>query len=111
MADLDGTQVVATVAILGWLGTVVFAVLKGRDLVAKMALEAVGSIEGRSVVLGIVSDKQSRIEEKLDALTHSVNGMTTELRTQMHQMSNEVRDLTVRIAIIEDRRGIVREER
>ena len=109
--QVELSTVLAGFSILSSIGTIAVAVLKGRDMVAKAALEAVGGIDGRNIVLSIVAEKQSRIEEKLDALTHSVNGMTTELRTQMHQMSNEVRDLTVRIAIIEDRRGIVREER
>lgn len=101
----DTANLLTVLSIVTSIGTIIVAVLRGRDMVAKAALEAVGSIEGRNVVLSIVSEKQSRIEEKLDTLTHSVNGMTTELRTQMHQMSNEVRDLTVRIAIIEDRRS------
>ena len=108
--QVELSTVLAGFSIFSSIGTVAFAVLKGRDMVGKAALEAVGSLEGRGVVLNIVAEKQSRIEEKLDTLTHSVNGMTTELRTQMHQMSNEVRDLTVRIAVIEDRRN-TREEK
>lgn len=121
-ADLDGTQVIATVAILGWLGTVVFAVLKGRDLVAKMALEAVGSIEGRTVVHAIVTEKYGRIEEKLDSLASSVAGMGQRLEGRIDAMSNKLeaqlarldadaRDVEVRLALIEDKRGGRREER
>jgi hypothetical protein len=103
--QIDLSEALAAFSILSSIGTIGVAVLKGREMVTKAALEAVGSLEGRNVVQGIVADKQSRIEEKLDTLTVSVNGMASALRTQMNQMSTEMRDLTVRLAVIEDRRG------
>ena len=120
--ELDGAQIAAVVAILGWLATVAFAVLKGRDLVAKITLEAVGGIEGRAIVHAIVNEKYGRIEEKLDTLATSVNGMAQRLEGRIDAMSNKLeaqlarldadaRDVEVRLALIEDKRGGRREER
>lgn len=119
---VDATFVVAVVAALGWVLTIAVAVLKGRELVARAALDAVGSIEGRNVVLTITNEKHSRVEEKLDALASSVNGMAARIETQMREMSTELkaqlarldadaRDLDVRLAVIEDKRGARREEK
>lgn len=115
-------DVAAVVGVLAWLGTIVVAVLRGRELVAKMALSAIGSLEGRSVVLAITSDKHGRIEEKLDTLVRSLDGMavrlegridqmTSKIETQLTRLDADTREMEVRLAVLEQRGVFAREER
>lgn len=107
--------------VLAWLVTIVVAVLRGREMVAKMALAAIGSLEGRAVVLAITSDKHGRIEEKLDTLVRTLDGMalrlegridqmTAKIETQLTRLDADTREMEVRLAVLEQR-GIGREER
>lgn len=82
------------------IGTIVVAILKGRDMIAKAALEAVGSLEGRSVVLAITNEKHDRIEEKLDVLSEKLD-----------VLASSMNNMAIRLAVIEDQRGGRREER
>ena len=93
MPNVDATLVVAVIAATGWLTTLVFAILKGREMVARAALEAVGSIEGRAVILAITNEKHSRIEEKLDSIQEKLDAL-----------ASNVMGMTVRLAVIEDQR-------
>ena len=96
--QVDLATVLSAFGLVTSLGTIVMAVLRGREMVAKAALEAVGSLDGRNIVMAITDEKHDRVAEKLasidsklDALTTSVNGMA------------------IRLAVIEDQRGTRRE--
>lgn len=114
----DTALVASIVAVLAWLLSLALAVLKGRDAVARISLDALGSIEGRGVVLTITGDKNARIEEKLDALAKAMDGlgkriesMSDKLQNQLSTLDAEARDLQVRMAVLEGKRGFAREER
>ena len=92
--------VLTVVSVATSLGTIIVAVLRGRELVAQAALDAVGSLEGRAIVLAITNEKHDRIEEKLD----SIQG-------KLDVLASAVSSMTVRLAVIEDQRSARREER
>jgi hypothetical protein len=95
----DTAVVLTILSIIISLGTIAFAILRGREMIAKAALEAVGSLEGRAVVLAITNEKHDRIEEKLDSIQEKLHALTT-----------AVSGITVRLAVIEER-NTRREER
>lgn len=92
--------ILTVLSIIISLGTIVVAILRGRDLVARVALEAVGSIEGRNVVLAITGEKHGRIEEKLD-----------KIEEKLDILASSMNEMAIRLAVIEDQRGTRREER
>lgn len=95
----DTANLLTVLSILTSIGTIVVAILRGRDMIAKAALEAVGSLEGRSIVLSITNEKHDRIEEKLDKIEEKLDVLAS-------SMSN----MAVRLAVIEDQRGGSRRE-
>lgn len=88
----DTAGVLTILSIVISIGTIVVAVIRGREMVAKAALEAVGSLEGRAVVLSITNEKHDRIEEKLDSI-----------QDKLHALTTAVSGMTVRLAVIEER--------
>lgn len=118
----DSAQAFAVFGALAWFCSIAFAVLKGRDLVAKAALEAVGSIEGRGIVLTITNEKHTRVEDKLDALAKSVDAlavrlegridaMTVKLESGLSRLDADARDLDIRMARVEENHASHREQR
>lgn len=96
----DVANLLTVLSVLTSLGTIVVAILRGREMIAKAALDAVGSIEGRAVVLAITGEKHDRIEEKLD-----------KIEEKLDILASGMNSMAVRLAVIEDQRGARREER
>lgn len=94
----DTASLLTIFSILTSVGTIAVAVARGREMVAKAALDAVGSLEGRAIVLAITNEKHDRIEEKLD----SIQG-------KLDVLASAVAGMTVRLAVIEDQRNTKRE--
>lgn len=114
----DFALVTAVLAVVMWLLSLAVAVLRGRDMISRISLDSLGSIEGRSIVLAIVNDKNARIEEKLDALAKAMDGlgrridsMSDRLQNQLTTLDSEARDLQVRMAVLEGKRSMSHEDR
>lgn len=86
----DMHSLLTVLSIVSSIGTIVIAILRGRSLVAKAALDAVGSLEGRSIVLAITNEKHDRVEEKLDKIEAKLDALTS-----------SVNNMAVRIAVVE----------
>lgn len=87
----DTHQLLTVLSILISLGTIAFSIWKGRDIVAKAALEALGSLEGRNIVVAITTEKHDRVEEKLDKIEAKLDALTTAMNA-----------FAVRIAVVEN---------
>ncbi len=105
---------------LGWLIGIAAYVLKGKAWIEDTALRTLKSAEGRAAVLDIVTDHNDRIEEKLAALSKSIDQLGSRLEGRIDQMSaklegrldrldRDAHDLDVRMALVEETRGSRRE--
>lgn len=97
--SLELAGLLTVLSIIISVGTIAVAILRGREIVAKTALEAVGSLEGRAVILAITGEKHDRIEEKLDNIQGKLDSLAT-----------IVNGMAIRLAVIEDQRGVPRRE-
>jgi len=95
----DANLLLTLLSVVISLGTIIVAILKGRDMVTRAALDAVGSLEGRAIVMAISNEKHDRIEEKLDTIEEKLD-----------VLASSVTSMTVRLAVIEDQRSNRREE-
>lgn len=99
-------------SLLTTLAAFLLGVLKARDWIESVALNAMKSGEGRSIVVDAVSERHTRVEDKIDALTASVSAMTDRLEVRIEQLSvrmearldrldKEQHQIDVRLSVIE----------
>ena len=86
MGSPTWSELAGIASLIAWGVSAITTVLKGRDLVEKIALSALKSADGREAVLSITGEKHDRIEEKLDALTKTVDALATRLEGRIDQM-------------------------
>ena len=87
-------------------------VLKAREWIESVALNAMRSGEGREIVVDSMRDRHTRVEDKIDVLTRSVGSMTDRLEVRIEQLSvrmesrldrfdKEQHQIDVRLSVIE----------
>lgn len=86
MGSVSWSELAGIASLGAWGISFIATVLKGRDLVEKIALNALKSAEGREAVLSITGEKHDRIEEKLDTLAKTVDSLATRLEGRIDQM-------------------------
>ena len=105
---------------LGWLIGIAAYALKGKAWVEETALRTIKSAEGRAAVLDIVTDHNDRIEEKLGALSKAIDQlgsrlegridqMSAKLETRLDRLDKDAHDLDLRVALVEESRGMRRD--
>jgi len=105
--------IVITVAnLFAWLLTFAVGVLKARDWVEAVALAALKSGAGRSIVTESVQDRHTRLEDKIDSLTKSVENVADRLETRIEalaarmesrldRLDKDTHAIDVRLSVIE----------
>lgn len=105
---------VAVFTSIGWLISIIGAVLKGREWVEDQVIKAIKSADGRAAVLEVTRDRFDRIEEKIDSLAKSVQQvgenlggqiiqMSTKIDSGLERLSRDAHDLDKRLFSIEER--------
>ena len=87
---METSLVVALASLGAWLLSFAVGVLKARDWVEAVALSAMKSGAGRSIVTDAVQERHTRLEDKIDALTKSLETVATRLETRMEAMATRV---------------------
>ena len=109
---MEMPAIVSYVSLAAWVVSFAWGVLKARDWVETVALNALKSGEGRTVMVDAVSDRHSRVEDKLDALTQHVTSIADRLEgrieavavrmeTRLDRLDKDAHQLDVRLSIIE----------
>lgn len=97
------------------LGAFIVGVLKARDWVEAVALAALKSGEGRAVVVEAMTDRHSRLEDKIDALTQSlttiadrlegrIENVAIRMEARLDRLDKDAHQLDVRMSVIESTR-------
>jgi len=105
---------VAVFTSIGWLVSIIGAVLKGREWVEAQVIKAIKSSDGRSAVLEVTRDRFDRIEEKIDSLAKTVQQlgehlggqiiqMSTKIDTGMERLNRDAHDLDKRLFSLEEK--------
>lgn len=106
------SEVVAWVGLATSVGTVIVSVLKARDWVEAVALSALKSGAGRAAVSEVVQDRQSRAEDKMDALAKSlesvadrletrIEALATRMDSRLDRLDKDTHAIDVRLSVIE----------
>ena len=106
------SAVVAWVGLATSVGTVIVSVLKARDWVESVALAALKSGAGRAAVSEVVQDRQSRAEDKMDALAKSlesvadrletrIEALATRMDSRLDRLDKDTHAIDVRLSVIE----------
>ena len=109
---MDTPTIVSYVSLAAWAVSFAWGVLKARDWVERVALSALKSGEGRTVMVDAVSDRHSRVEDKLDALTQHVTliadrlegrieAVAVRMESRLDRLDKDAHQLDVRLSIIE----------
>lgn len=107
-------SIVAWAGLVTSVGSVIVAVLKARDWVEAVALSALKSGAGRAVIAEAVQERQSRAEDKMDALAKSLESVADRLETRIEALSvrmearldrldKDTHAIDVRLSIIESK--------
>lgn len=106
------SELASFVALGGWGVSVVVGVLKARDWVEGVALAAMKSGAGRSIVTESVQDRHTRLEDKIDSLTKSVENVADRLEKRLEsvaarmearldRLDKDTHAIDVRLSVIE----------
>jgi nitrate/nitrite-specific signal transduction histidine kinase len=106
------SEVVAWAGLVTSAGSVIVAVLKARDWVEAVALAALRSGAGRAAVSEVVQDRQSRAEDKMDALAKSlesvadrletrIEALATRMDSRLDRLDKDTHAIDVRLSVIE----------
>lgn len=109
---MDTPTIVSYASLGAWAISFAWGVLRARDWVEKVALGALKSGEGRSVMVDAVSDRHTRVEDKLDALQHNLESIADRLEerieavairmeTRLDRLDKDAHQLDVRLSVIE----------
>jgi hypothetical protein len=109
---MEMPAIVSYVSLGAWVVSFAWGVLKARDWVETVALNALKSGEGRTVMVDAVSDRHSRVEDKLDALTQHVTSIADRLEgrieavavrmeSRLDRLDKDAHQLDVRLSIVE----------
>lgn len=104
--------VITVVNLLAWLLTFAAGVLKARDWVEAVALSALKSGSGRSIVTESVQERHSRLEDKMDSLTKSlevvadrlekrIDALATRMESRLDRLDKDTHAIDVRLSVIE----------
>lgn len=107
----DG-ELVAWAGLATSAGSIVVAVLKARDWVEIVSLSALKSGAGRLVIAEAVQERQSRAEDKMDALAKSlesvanrlearIDALSTRMETRLDRLDKDTHAIDVRLSVIE----------
>ncbi len=109
---METSMVVALASLGAWAVSFAVGVLKARDWVESVALAAMKSGEGRSIVTEAVQERHTRVEDKMDALAKSLEVMTDRLETRidalatrmesrLDRLDKDTHAIDVRVSVIE----------
>lgn len=106
------SEVVAWVGLATSVSTVIVSVLKARDWIESVSLAALRSGAGRSIITETVSEKHSRVEDKMDALAKSlesvadrletrIEALATRMDSRLDRLDKDTHAIDVRLSVIE----------
>lgn len=89
-------------------------VLKARDWIEAVTLAAMRSGEGRAIVVEAVSDRHTRVEDKLDTLTQSLSSMadrlegrietlSVKMEARLDRLDKDAHQLDIRMSVLESK--------
>lgn len=109
---MDMPVILSAASLVAWIVSFAWGVLKARDWVESVALNALKSGEGRTVMVDAVSDRHSRVEDKLDALAQHlasvadrlevrIEAVAVRMESRLDRLDKDAHALDVRLSVIE----------
>ena len=109
---METSLAVALVSLVAWIVSFAVGVLKARDWIENVSLAAMKSGAGRSIVNDTVQERHSRVEDKIDVLTHSlesvadrletrIEALATRMEARLDRLDKDMHAIDVRLSIVE----------
>lgn len=109
---METSLIVALASLGAWLLSFGVGILKARDWIESVALSAMKSGAGRAVVTEAVQERHTRVEDKIDVLTKSlesvadrlegrIEALATRMETRLDRLDKDMHAIDVRLSVVE----------